>query len=654
MKLVTTVKNWIGIATHLYKKNRYFRALIIIQCALLICIAGSYTFFGTKHVTFAYSGPTCTKTLLLFPNSTKLNANADFTIEQKQKISIMGKALLAQELCISPRNAPSQNTIANIKLQLLGGPLFSKTIRIHVPKYPTLDKDLSSLRAVSVADPLALKLSSSDVVFQYVLHANDKRAVCEKAHGTDLTCDPTPLALQHTTKYTFSLSREFDKKTVQTLSTAQIETITPIIIKQTSIAPSSTRYDKPTLLQIVTDKQISFIKNASLQQKDGGQVPVKTSYSGTNLQIIFGADLARGKEFALTIDNILAQDGGSLIEPYVLYFSTSLGPKVASVNVPSSGADGSANMVIKFDQPIDTKPDNAKEVTLVMNGRTLGTRVTTTDTAITIDPSEVLPKCTRFTLNLSQNISNPYGIKGDSAWSYTARTTCFDVFSIGTSVQGRQIIAYRYGSGSNPLLFVGGMHGNEQNGKRLMDKWVDEVDASPEKIPVNRSIVIIPTTNPDGYANNQRVNARGIDLNRNFPANNWKASVKEPSGNILPEGGGATALSEPESSALASYVQSVHPVFVMSFHSSGGVAVANDAANSRVVGAAYAARSGYGSKNGDNIGTFFDYDTTGAFEDWLNDKQGTGAVLVELYSKYDDEFGRNKSALWNVTQSMSF
>lgn len=654
MNQKNTIQRWIFALLALIRRRPLIAALLVATIFTLPLFVVLAIGLMPKQVTFAYGSPTCTKTITLLPNSEKLNSTAGFNIVQKGEFRIFGRALFATELCITPTSAPSEKTVTRLKLRLFNVAILAKSVTVKVPDYPTVNRDLTTLKTVSVADPLTLKLSSSDIVFEYILRANNKSTVCQKQQSATLACDPRPLALQHATVYAFSLDRAFDKKPVQTLSSAQIETITPIRIVQTSIADSSIQYDKPKTVTLTTDKPISSVNDISLKQKDGSDITSKVSYSGTSIQITFGAELSRGAAFTLVIGSVLAQDGGSLVSPYELHFSTSKGPKVSNLNIGQSGVSQTTNIVISFDQPILKSQDIGKELQFIIGGKPVPARLSASDASITIDPIDALPKCTSFSIILSANVSNPYGIAGDSAWQYTARTTCFDTFSIGTSAQGRQIIGYRYGNNPNPLVFVGGIHGDEQNAKRLMDKWIAELDANPDKIPVNRSIVIIPSANPDGYAVNQRVNANGKDLNRNFPANNWKATVKEPSGAILAEGGGVTALSEPESTALASFVQNVHPVFVMSFHSSGGVAVSNDAGNSRALANLYASKSGYAYRNNDTIGTFFDYDTTGAFEDWLNDKQGIGAILVELYSKYDDEFSRNKTAMWTIAQSVSF
>lgn len=133
-------------------------------------------------------------------------------------------------------------------------------------------------------------------------------------------------------------------------------------------------------------------------------------------------------------------------------------------------------------------------------------------------------------------------------------TTVIGTRTLGRSVRGRAIRAYRLGEENAGIraVVLGSMHGNEKAGMAVVDSLrngnpVHDID-----------LWVVPTINPDGVAANDRHNARGVDLNRNFP-HQWAPL----SGNYY---SGPKPLSEPESRALAGFLARVKPHFVVSFH----------------------------------------------------------------------------------------
>jgi hypothetical protein len=211
--------------------------------------------------------------------------------------------------------------------------------------------------------------------------------------------------------------------------------------------------------------------------------------------------------------------------------------------------------------------------------------------------------------------------------------------------------AYKFGNGPSMVLYIAAMEGNEQNSANLLAQWIPNIDANADKIPSYRTLVIIPQINPDGYAADTRTNADGIDLNRNFPANNWQTQVTEPLANTTwTNDGGPNPLSEPESQAIAAYTQNNHPRLTLTMHSHGAIVEANDAADSDALGIQYANLAGYAPIPTNQIGNFFDYTTTGAYEDWMHDKLSLPALEVELESPTNTEYSRNLPALWAMAQ----
>lgn len=123
---------------------------------------------------------------------------------------------------------------------------------------------------------------------------------------------------------------------------------------------------------------------------------------------------------------------------------------------------------------------------------------------------------------------------------------------IGHSVEGRPIWAYRRGNpdAERVVVVVGQMHGDEPAG-------VVTARSIRDRMPISEraQVWVVPTMNPDGLAADSRYNARGVDLNRNWPTN-W-----EPGGTA-----GSGPVSEPETRAMLRFLKRVEPTFVASMH----------------------------------------------------------------------------------------
>jgi predicted deacylase len=139
------------------------------------------------------------------------------------------------------------------------------------------------------------------------------------------------------------------------------------------------------------------------------------------------------------------------------------------------------------------------------------------------------------------------------AWRAAAPATIV----VGRSVQGRPIVATRQGpaTAAYVLLVLGQMHGSEPRGR--------DVVAAVRRLapPAQVQVWTITSVNPDGAARGRRTNARGVDLNRNFPYA-WSSRYTNRT-YFWP---GPRAASEPETRAMVAFLDQLRPDLLVSLH----------------------------------------------------------------------------------------
>jgi protein MpaA len=84
----------------------------------------------------------------------------------------------------------------------------------------------------------------------------------------------------------------------------------------------------------------------------------------------------------------------------------------------------------------------------------------------------------------------------------------------------------QFGNSRDCVLFLGGVHGDELATVYVLFKFAHYIQDHPALFK-DKCIVIAPLVNPDGFFSNppQRVNANGVDINRNFPTRDWHAEA---------------------------------------------------------------------------------------------------------------------------------
>lgn len=194
------------------------------------------------------------------------------------------------------------------------------------------------------------------------------------------------------------------------------------------------------------------------------------------------------------------------------------------------------------------------------------------------------------------------------------------VITLGKSVGGKPITLYLFGDTAvgpaNTILIFGGIHGSEPASAGVCNELVTLLRADPTAW-AGKCVAVLPEANPDGLANKRRTNANLVDLNRNFPAANWKKTRR--SGMF----GGDAAASQPETKVLVDLVEKMKPARITAVHSM------DDPCNNfdgpaEPFAKLMAVHNGYAVKS--NIG----YPTPGSFGSWAGIDRSIPVITLEL------------------------
>jgi len=183
-------------------------------------------------------------------------------------------------------------------------------------------------------------------------------------------------------------------------------------------------------------------------------------------------------------------------------------------------------------------------------------------------------------------------------------------------------------------LLIGVLHGDEQEGEFLINNLMRDIEENPE-LTGNNEILFIPCLNPDGKQKNIRKNSNGVDLNRNFPTENWVKSKEKDK--FYP---GDEPASEVETKFIIDIFEEYTPDRILTMHSPYKVI--------NYDGPADAISENMSRFNGYPVQFYIGYPTPGSFGTYSGKERNIPTVTLELPVGCEPEtlWLENKKALY--------
>lgn len=198
----------------------------------------------------------------------------------------------------------------------------------------------------------------------------------------------------------------------------------------------------------------------------------------------------------------------------------------------------------------------------------------------------------------------------------------------GTSLEGVPLTVYLPDKARAEIVVLASIHGDEAETTVVVSEALRCIPRG------HLQAAVILCGNPDGMLRGTRGNARGVDLNRNFPTSNWSADSvcyksRANDARDIALSPGAEPASEPETAALLALLQQWKPRAIVSLHAA--LACIDDAGGSPL-GRQLAARSAL------PLITEIGYPTPGSMGTWASEQKLTLVTWeLEAASLYDQK-----------------
>lgn len=590
------------------------------------------------------SGEFCIDGIFFLPNHIKVVSPFPTGVYTKEKITIFNRYdVIARHVCFRPTELLSENKEFSIKFTYFDNLdffLLQKGFKLSTTSYPQISQ-INFGDSINYDHVIEYEMDYSTDLLDFYVSSNSNEVMCNQT-GIEIACNIDELSLTPGESYELDLIAKYEDEVLGEMVRKQVNILTTVKVDSSSI-------ETEEIIQSLSIPEIFFNFNKEVKETvsitfkdENDQFMGFNHYFEENRLIVNPSDqFNQNTSYFITIDDVIGTDESHMDKPYILKFSLGDGPIVTGSNI-SNGFTASDNIILNFDKELNTD-QNIKNYIIFNSGTDYSYSIS--GKSIILNPTNTLSYCRSYGISISPGIVSTTNFTSTHEYSYSLSTSCKRTYSVGTSVQGRPIYGYFYGYGSKKIIFYGSMHGSEYNTYSTMNRWITELDYNISSIPLDKTIIIIPTLNPDGIANATRFNANGVDLNRNFNTGTWTSGTYFLD-DYYPEGGGSSPFSEPETRVIRNLMITHSPYLTISYHSAASYVIPSNTSLAISLGQTYANLSGYSYVQPGADGAFT-YDITGTFSEWA-EANGYNSLVVELATFYYDEFSLNKKAMWEM------